>query len=77
MTMPLAKRVCQLATTEHFTRLPQLVLDRHGIELGHEEIAEIVHDVGGHADRMRRAEAASFRGGPCAERKWPEPEVTP
>ena len=77
VTRPLAKRICQLATTEHFTRLPQLVLDQHGIEIGHEEIAEIVHEVGGHADRQRRAEAASFRSGPCAERTWPEPVVRP
>lgn len=77
VTMPLAKRVCQLATTEHFTRLPQLVADQHGVEIGHEEIAEIVHEVGGHADRMRQAQAASFRSGPCAARRWPEPVVTP
>jgi len=77
VTKPLAKRICQLATTEHFTRLPQLVLDQHGIEVGHEEIAEIVHDVGGHADRMRQAQAASFRSGPRAERTWPEPVARP
>jgi len=77
VTMPLAKRLCQLATTEHFTRLPQLLADQHGIEIGHEEIAEIVHEVGGHADRMRRVEAASFRSGPCAARSWPEPRVRP
>ena len=77
VTVPLAKRVCQLATTEHFTRLPRLLADQHGLEMGHEEIAEIVHEVGGHADRMRQAEAASFRSGPCAQRTWPEPEVTP
>jgi len=77
VTMPLAKRICQLATTEHFTRLPQLVLDQHGIEIGHEEIAQIVHEVGGHADRKRRAEASSFRSGPCSERTWPESAVRP
>ena len=77
VTKPLAKRVCQLTTTEHFTRLPQLLVDQHGVELGHEEIAELVHDVGGHADRARRAEAVSFRSGPCAKRKWPEPHVKP
>lgn len=77
VTWPVAKRLCQLATTEHFTRLPQLVLDQHGIEIGHEEIAELVHDVGGHLDRIRQAEAASFRGGPGVERTWPEPIVTP
>jgi hypothetical protein len=77
VTMPLARRICQLATTEHFTRLPQLVLDQHGIEIGHEEIAQIVHEVGGHADRQRQAQAASFRSGPCTERTWPEPAVRP
>jgi hypothetical protein len=77
VTMPLAKRTCQLAATEHFMRLPQLLADQHGVEMGHEEVAQIVHDVGGHADRMRQAEAASFRSGPCAERPWPQPQVTP
>lgn len=77
VTRPAAKRLCQLATTEHFPRLPQLVLDQHGIEIGHEEIAELVHDVGGHLDRTRQAEAVSFRTGPCVERTWPEPMITP
>ena len=77
VTLPVAKRLCQLATTEHFTRLPQLALDQHGIKIGHEEIAELVHDVGGHLDRLRQAEAVSYRTGPCAERTWPEPIVTP
>jgi hypothetical protein len=77
VTRPVAKRLCQLAATEHFTRLPQLALDQHGIEIGHEEIAELVHDVGGHLDRLRQAEAVSFRTGPGAERTWPEPIVTP
>lgn len=77
VTKPLAKRVCQLATTEHFTRLPQLVRDQHGLEIGHEEVAELVHEVGGHADRRRQAEAASFRSGPCGERTWPKPVVKP
>lgn len=77
VTMPLAKRLCQLATTEHFTRLPCLMADQHGVKLGHEEIAEIVHDVGGHADRTRRAEAVAFRSGPCAKRTWPKPEIKP
>jgi len=35
VTRPVAKRLCQLATTEHFTRLPQLALDQHGITIGH------------------------------------------
>lgn len=77
VTKPLAKRVCQLATTEHFTRLPQLLFDQHGIELGREEIVEIVHEVGGQADERRQAEAASFLSGPFAERFWPPPVVRP
>lgn len=77
VTLPVAKRLCQLATTEHFTRLPQLALDQHGIEIGHEELAEIVHEVGGHIDQTRQAEAAAFRTGPGAERTWPQPVVTP
>ena len=31
LTQPLAKRVCQLATVEHFTRLPQWMFDQHGV----------------------------------------------
>ena len=34
LTQPLAKRACQLATVEHFTRLPQLLWDQHGVRLG-------------------------------------------
>lgn len=35
MTRPLAKRVCQLATTNHFPLLPGLLRDQHGIALQH------------------------------------------
>lgn len=58
VTRPLAQRVCQLATVEHFTRLPHLLEDQHGITLSHETILELVHDFGTAADQMRRAEAS-------------------
>jgi hypothetical protein len=57
LTRPLAKRVCQLATIEHFTRLPGIVADQHGVHLEHECILELVHDVGGVADAQRRMAA--------------------
>ena len=47
ITRPLAKRVCQLATVEHFPRLPQLVFDQHGVCLSQHEILDVVHAVGG------------------------------
>jgi hypothetical protein len=59
VSRPLAKRVCQLAAVEHFTRLPELVLAQHGVPLCHETILELAHDVGGAAERMRLAEARS------------------
>lgn len=54
MTRPLAKRVCQLATTNHFPQLPGLLMDQHGIALQHEAILQLVHDVGGVAESQRR-----------------------
>ena len=43
----------------------------------HEETLEIVHDVGGAAERSRRAEVQAWREPPALKRGWPEPEVTP
>jgi hypothetical protein len=77
VTRPLAQRICQLATVEHFTRLEQLLADQHGVHLGHEEILQIVHDVGGAAERLRRAEVQAWRESPILQRSWPEPDVTP
>lgn len=77
VTRPLAKRVCQLAAVEHFTRLEQLLADQHGVHLGHEEILEIVHDVGGAAERMRRADVQAWHESPVLRRGWPDPQVTP
>lgn len=57
ITRPLAMRVCQLATLEHFPHLPQLLADQHGVSLANETIIEVVHDVGSHLDRIRQAEA--------------------
>lgn len=77
VTRPLAQRACQLATVEHFTELPQLLFDQHGVRLSHEELIELVHDVGGEADRLRQAEAQVWLDTPPEQRVWPEPEVAP
>lgn len=75
LTRPLAKRVCQLATVEHFTRLPQLLFDQHGVTLSHNEIVALVHDVGGAIDAQRRAEVETWAH--SADKHWPAPEVRP
>lgn len=75
LTYPLAKRVCQLATIEHFTRLPQLVFDQHGVVLSHDEMVGVVHEVGGQAERMRRADVQQWNQ--SGRKTWPEPRVTP
>ena len=75
ITGPLAKRVCQLATVEHFTRLPQLVFDQHGVRLSHNEIVPVVHDVGGAIESQRLAEVLTWQD--SADKHWPAPEVTP
>lgn len=77
ITRLLARNVCQLATLEHYPRLEQLVADQHGVHLGHDPMLRLVHDVGGAADTKRRAEVEFWRQQPAAERRWPEPEVTP
>jgi hypothetical protein len=74
VTLPLAKRACQLAVKEHFPELPQLIQDQHGITLKRERLWEIVQDVGAHAERLKQAEASRCRVG----RKLPiTPDVTP
>lgn len=75
ITRPLAKRVCQLATVEHFTRLPQLVFDQHGVCLSHHEILDLVHTVGGAVDALRRAEVQAWAE--AADKHWPAAQVTP
>lgn len=57
VTRPFAQRACQLATIEHFTMLPELLLSQHGVTLSHDTLLELAHDVGSAADRLRQAEA--------------------
>jgi hypothetical protein len=71
----LAKRVCQLATVEHFTRLPQLLFDQHGVRLSHHEILDLAHEVGGAVDAQRRAEVEAWAE--SGDKHWPKAEVTP
>lgn len=71
VTKPLAQRACQLATLEHFTQLPQLLFDQLGARLSHEELIELVHDVGGAAEREREAAAQAWLRTPPAQRVWP------
>lgn len=73
LTRPLAKRICQLATNEHFPRLPQLLADQHGVTVSADTAMELVHDVGGHLEAVRRAEAARGRRSAAAI----VPDVTP
>jgi hypothetical protein len=77
MTYPLAKRVCQLSTVEHFTRLEQLVADQHGIHLGHAELLQLSHEAGGIAERERRVDLESWRDCRGPRGPWPEPTVRP
>lgn len=59
VTRPLSQRACQLATVEHFTLLPELLMSQQGVTLSHETLLELVHDVGSAADRLRQTEAQS------------------
>jgi hypothetical protein len=58
ITRPLAKRACQLAAIEHYTRLSQLLADQHGVTLCHETIVSLAQQAGGELDRFRQLEAA-------------------
>jgi len=59
ITRPLAQRICQLVTLAHFPQLPALLANQHGVTLSHDTLIELVHDVGGCADRLRRADAGA------------------
>lgn len=77
VSLPLAQRICQLATIEHFPRLGSLLADQHGVSLGHEAILELVHDVGAEAEKNRREAAQKcLRRAPDAAREI-EPQVKP
>lgn len=73
----MARNVCQLATIEHFTHLEQLVADQHGVQLGHDPMLNLVHDVGSVAEEKRLAEVEYWNQPPPHQRTWPKPEVTP
>jgi DNA-directed RNA polymerase subunit RPC12/RpoP len=75
LTRPLAQRICQLATVEHFTRLPELVAAQHGVNLCHETMWDLVHEVGTAVDKRRQAEAqpsVQRRIAPPAEQRPPK-----
>lgn len=66
LTKPLAQRVCQLATITSYPQLPAVLADQHGVTVSHETIKGVVHDVGGHLERLRRAEARRGRASAAA-----------
>ena len=77
MTYPLARRICQLATVEHFQRLESLLADQHGVAVGHEAILELVHDVGGVLEQARLAATVPvLRRAPDAAREI-QPQIRP
>ena len=77
MTRHLFRQVCQLATLDHFTHLEQLMQDQHGVQLGHDPMMQLVHDVGDRAESERLAEVQRWQRTPGDKRQWPEPEITP
>lgn len=77
ITRLLARNICQLATLEHFTRLEQLLQDQHNIQLGHDPMLNLVHDVGEAAEQKRLADVEYWNQQPPRQQKWPAPEVTP
>lgn len=77
VTKHLAKKVCQLATTEHFTRLEQLVTDQHEVHLACETMWELVQHVGGALEEKRLAEVAYRAEHPFTPETTPQPVITP
>ncbi|MCA9071991.1 MAG: hypothetical protein KDA84_23850, partial [Planctomycetaceae bacterium] len=77
VTWALAKRVCQLGTLEHFPELEQLVADQHGVFLGHEEMRQLVHQVGQAAEADRLADVELWQQTPPPQRRWPEVDHHP
>ena len=77
VTYPLAKRICQLSTVEHFTRLEQLVADQHGVHLGHAELLQLSQEAGGMAEQERRVDLEHWRDCRGPRGAWPEPMVRP
>ena len=77
VTRLLAKKVCQLATTEHVTRLEQLVVDQHEVHLACEPMWELVQHVGGKVEERRLVEVAYRTEHPFTEATRPSPVVQP
>lgn len=77
VTKHIAKKVCQLAVTEHFTRLEQLVADQHEVHLAGETIWELVQNVGGALEKQRLAEVAYREEHPLTPETTPQPVITP
>ena len=77
VTKLLAKKVCQLATTEHYTRLEQLVVDQHEVHLACEPMWELVQAVGGKLEEQRLVEVAYRAAHPFTEETRPTPAVQP
>lgn len=80
VTRPLARQVCLLATSEHFTQLPQRVHELLGVSLSRHQIQQLVLTVGTAANEQRRAQVR------LRKERWawelsplplPEPQVRP
>lgn len=66
ITRHLGKQICQLATLEHFTRLEQLMADQHAVHIGHDDMLQLVHDVGTVVDGQRQTAAKFAMESPSA-----------
>lgn len=77
VTRRLGQLVCELATLEHFPELEQLLANQHGVFLGHEEMRQLVHDVGQAAEADRLADVELWRQTPPEQRAWPKAEQAP
>lgn len=77
VTKLMAKKVCQLATTEHFTRLEQLVADQHEVHLACDTMWELVQHVGGALEEKRLAEVAYRAEHRLTPETTPQPAITP
>jgi hypothetical protein len=77
VTRRLGQLVCELATLEHFPELEQLLANQHGVFLGHEEMRQLVHDVGQAADAERLADVAHWQQTSPEDRRWPAAEYAP
>lgn len=78
VTVPLAKRVCQLAVEQQgLERLRVTVHDQHGVWISEGTLRDLVLQAGGVAEADRLAAAAAWEASPAEQRRWPEAEVHP